>query len=159
MSFADCFLPENNKDPNLLGYSNTREAKFFKQHPNIEYKDIDDKIGSLGDFKELYGINAIIRNIISDLRIQKGTYIMDPSLGTGIHTFIFKPKDDITQETIEHNLNTALEYYREFVDLEYDVLFFQEEHGYRIEIKIDYDGKTETFNVDMDTSIMKQVDL
>ena len=159
MSYADCFLPENNRDPNLLGYSRTREAKFFLNHPNIEHKDINDKLGSLGDFEELFGINAIIRNILSDLRIQKGTYIMDPKFGTGIHTYIFKPKDMITQEEIEFGINNILEYYREFVEMSYDISFFQEDHGYRISITIDYDGKTQNFDIDMDTSVIKQVDV
>lgn len=122
-------------------------------------KDIDSKIGSTGDFKELFGIDAILKRLINLFLIAKGTYILDPELGSNLFKFIFEPADIITKQSIEQEINQILGEHINSSELKvtYDILFFKNKKGFRIDFGIDYKGQKKSASINIDESLLKTV--
>jgi phage baseplate assembly protein W len=154
-----CFLPENNV--NLESVNRFREKNFLDKYPIIEYEDINDTIGSNGDFQKLMGLNAILKNIITDLRIENNTYFFDPEMGSGLHTYIFEPADITTQDEIEQRLRRILDYYKRnklINNFDYKIYFYKNNKGYKIDLNIEYSGKKKNIELIFDTSVVKHLD-
>jgi len=158
MNLDPCFRPENNLgDGASIRF---QHRKFLNKYPIEEFSDMDNNISSSGDFNTLYGINAIIKNIITDLRIERETYFFDPEQGSGLHLHIFEPIDNQTQESISRDLTDILDYYRnrEIIDdYEFNMAFYRNNKGYVIDLIIKYDGKTKKFDVTIDTDLVKSL--
>lgn len=61
-----------------------------------------------GDFKEVQGLETVIRSIINLLLIPKRTYPFDPEFGSKIFNFIFEPLDDIMLDSLKKELADGL---------------------------------------------------
>lgn len=132
---------------------------FFKKIPkrNNELRTVSSTINSYGDFKELISVDAVIKNIQIDLLIPNGTYIFDPEFGVGIHKFLFEPVNDITKRRIENLVNGVVARNKEHTNVTFQVLFFKNKKGFKINFVIEYRGKRTPASVTINESLLRTI--
>ena len=117
--------------------------------------DVDSFIASDGDLYKLKGVNVIIKSLSRLFIISKGTYPFDPEFGAGLYKYIFEPIDIETKSSIESDLSYNISRYETRASIDYDVLFFKNKKGFRIDLTVNYKGKKEKVNVTIDESLIK----
>lgn len=119
--------------------------------------DIDNTIDSNGDWKKIKNLDVILKHIITSLTVQRGTYLFDPSFGSGLYRYIFEPQDQKTLDSINRIISNIVADYRRYTSIDYDVQFLRDKKGFRINLLIEYEGKTKTSSIDVDENILKEV--
>jgi len=116
--------------------------RFFRERPvqNNRLKTIDSNINSYGDFTELTDIDAVIKNIETDLLINKGTYLFDPEFGVGIHKFVFEPANEFTKTKLEQLISGVVNRNKAHSTVSFQVFFFQNRKGFKINLTVEYKG-------------------
>ena len=132
---------------------------FFNSVPGEkdEIKDVDIYISNRGDLQEIKGIDVIIRSILNILFTVKGSYIMDPEYGCGLHKYIFEPCDDVTLESIQNEISMALLRYEGRAKVNSGIAFLQDGKGFVINLTVDYRGETKKTSLMIDESLLKNV--
>ena len=130
---------------------------FLKKVPGSKYelRDIDSRVSQSGDLKSLTGIDVIIKSISRLLLMAKGTYVHDPEIGTNLYKYIFEPVDERTKISIEQVVAQAISKYENRAKIDFEVLFFSNKKGFRIDIYIEYEGEKRNVSVDIDESMLK----
>ena len=131
--------------------------EFFKIRASIKEfdSDIDNTITGFPDFVKIKGIDVIIKEIIRSLVIVRGSYVFDPSYGSGLHRYIFEPIDTVTLRNIEREIESAIDRIDTVYTVNYNVRFFKDKKGYRIDISIkDENSISKDFVIDIDESVL-----
>lgn len=131
--------------------------KFFDIVPDrkSDIFDVDSRINQSGDLKEVYGIDVIVKSLSTLFLTAKNTYFFDPDMGTGIYKYIFEPVDIATKSAIEQEINSSVARYENRADIKFNVQFFKNKKGFRINFMIDYDGLKKSVTVDIDETLLK----
>lgn len=132
--------------------------RFFLESPgSVDRRlDIFSKLSSFGDWIELEGTETIIRRIITNLFIPKGTYVFDPEYGADIYKYIFEQADSITLGNLSEEIRRVVDQNKEDVDITHEVLFFRNKKGFRINIIINTDdGRVKKVPVDIDETLLR----
>jgi phage baseplate assembly protein W len=132
---------------------------FIKNSPNknVDIRDMDSIIAPYGDFKELTGVDAVVKSLNTLFLTSEGTYLFDPDFGTGLYKYIFEPADVVTKNAIELEISTALARYETRAKISFEVLFFTDQKGFRINFYISYQGLKRKTSVDIDEQLIKDV--
>lgn len=130
---------------------------FLKKVPGTkkELRDVDGRITQSGDLKELSGVDVIIKSLSRLLLIPSGTYIHDPEIGTSLYKYIFEPVDERTKTSIEQVIAAAISRFENRAKIDFEVLFFSNKKGFRIDLFIEYDGKKKSVSINVDESMLK----
>jgi len=130
--------------------------EFIKSVPGN--KDVNFDVGvnivPHADFETLNGPDVIVRRIINILLIKRGTYVFDPEFGEDILQFIFEPADEVTHSGIEQIISNAIEQNKGDEDIGFEVLFFRNKKGFRVNIILTTDGIVKNFPLDVDESLL-----
>lgn len=123
-----------------------------------ELKDIDNVIAAYGDFKEIKDIDVVIRRLTNLFMIPEGTYFFDPDLGTNIYKHIFEPVDLTTKLAIERDLKNVIRIISSpKVNINYNVLFFKNKKGFRVNLVVEYLGRKKKVSINIDENILKTI--
>ena len=123
-----------------------------------EIMDVDNNIVASGDFRKLLGIDAIIKRINNLFLISESTYFFDPTLGTGLYKYIFEPVDIQTKNNIESAIRNIIQNVAgPEINIGYEVLFFKNKKGFRINMTISYRGEKKSVSLDIDETILKTI--
>ena len=117
--------------------------------------DIDCRIGPSGDLKRLTGIDVIVSGIIRILLTSQGTYLFDPQFGLGLHRYIFEPKDEITREKIQSDVQSSLRRYEGRAKIKTNVRFLKNIKGFAVDVTVDYDGQNKKLSINVDESLLR----
>jgi len=130
---------------------------FLRKVPGSKYElfDVDGQIIQSGDLSELTGIDVIVKSLSRLLLIPKGTYIHDPEIGTNLYKYIFEPVDERTKTSIEQVVAQAIARYENRAKINFDILFFSNRKGFRIDLFIDYHGEKKNVSINVDESMLK----
>lgn len=123
-----------------------------------ELKSMGNKITQSGDFQMLTGIDTIVKSISSLLLVANKSYVFDPELGVGLYKYIFEPCDITTKNEIQVEIGRAIAKYENRATIDFEVLFFRNKKGFRINLYIVYGEKHAKFKVDIDESMLKTID-
>ncbi|MCK5021108.1 MAG: hypothetical protein KAS32_29125 [Candidatus Peribacteraceae bacterium] len=120
-------------------------------------KDMDNKITPSGDFKSLTELDVIIRGLFRLLLIPERSYFMDPNIGTGLYKFIYEPADSTTLQRISTTLQSAISRYENRTNskVTFEIFFFKNRKGYRIEFDVTYKGEKKSTSVDITETLLK----
>lgn len=133
--------------------------KFFNKVPakkNIP-NGIRPKITQSGDFQRTEGIDEIIKSLSNILMIAKGTYFFDSKLGSNLYKYIFEPVDITTKIEIEQELSQSIFEYENRAEINYEVLFFKNKKGFRVNIYVKYRGEKGKVSIDIDEAMLRTV--
>jgi len=115
------------------------------------------KITQSGDFQRTEGIDEIIKSISNILMIARGTYLFDSKLGSNLYKYVFEPVDITTKIEIEQELSQSIFEYENRAEINFDVLFFRNKKGFRINIYVKYRGEKGKVSIDIDETLMRTV--
>jgi len=134
--------------------------RFLTNRPGSEeeIKSMGNTITQSGDFQKLTGIDTIIKSISNLLLIPQKSYIFDPDFGVGLYKYIFEPCDTVTKNDIEVEVGNALSIYENRVNVNFEVLFFRNRKGFRINLYLEYGDENAKVNVDIDESMLRTID-
>lgn len=118
---------------------------------------IRPKIIQSGDFQRTEGIDEIIKSLSNILMIAKGTYFFDSKLGSNLYKYVFEPVDITTKIEIEQELSQSIFEYENRAEINYEVLFFKNKKGFRINIYVKYRGEKGKVSIDIDETLMRTV--
>jgi len=118
--------------------------------------DIDNYSSATGDFIILEGTAVIIKRIMHQLLIKKGTYIFDPELGEDILQYLFEPLDTITYTNIQRTVNEVVNQNKGNVDVKGEVLAFPNKKGFRVNITVNSENKIKKVSIDVDESLLRE---
>ncbi len=108
-------------------------------------------IAPSGDFKKLYGINAIFASWKNILMTQQGTYIFDPQYGSNILKLLFDPCDDETINRIKNEIYRCLSTYDDRATItDIDIYYLNGRKGFEINITCEYNGEEEVLQTVID---------
>jgi phage baseplate assembly protein W len=62
-----------------------------------------------GDFEKLTNINAVVDSILNLLSIPKGSYILNPEIGTELYKYVFDFNDPVTLAQVDAEIRSTLE--------------------------------------------------
>lgn len=112
-----------------------------------------------GDFKEVQGLEAIIRSIINVLLIPRRTYPFDPDFGSVLFNYIFEPLDDITLESLENELNMILsnEEDRCKFNISFDKNFGVKDKKINVIVSINYKDQKKKVRVPISEDYLKTI--
>lgn len=137
----------------------SRVEEFLKKVPGKRYDivDIDSDIDQTGDLNKITGIDVIIKSLIRLFTIPKKSYLFDSSIGTSLYKYIFEPADIVTLSSIEKDIATSINRYenRPDVNITFEILFFKNKKGFRVDFQIDYNDQKKDFNISIDESLLK----
>lgn len=142
-------------------YTNVERFLKLKSGTKKKRKATSNVIRENGDFGTLEGINALLKDLITVLKIPNSSYYMDPEIGVGIHRDIFKPVDTVTQNELSQKIDYCLTRYVEDdkSDVTFDIQFFRDKKGFRINFHIKYDdGSKKETSVDIDEQFMRSLE-
>jgi len=130
---------------------------FFYSVPDSDKSnfDINNVFTAYGDWSKLEGANIIIKRIISQLLIIKGTYPFDPLFGENLLQFLYEPFDEITMDKIKDVVGEVVQQNRGKEKITYEVLKYSTGKGFRINIIIDMNGKKVKYPVDIDERLLR----
>jgi phage baseplate assembly protein W len=132
---------------------------FFKKVPakkNIP-NGVKPKITQSGDLQRTEGIDEIIKSLSNILMIARGTYFFDSKLGSNLYRYVFEPVDVATRTAIEQEISQSIFEYENRAEISYDVLFFKNKKGFRINIYVKYRGEKGKVSIDIDESLLRTV--
>lgn len=134
--------------------------RFINNKPGSEdeIRSMGNVITQSGDFQKLTGIDTIIRSITSILMIAKKSYIFDPDFGVGLYKYVFEPCDRVTKHQIETEVGRVLALYEDRASIDFEVLFFRNRKGFRINLYIEYGEEKAQTKVDIDESMLRTID-
>jgi phage baseplate assembly protein W len=141
----------NNLKPN-----NSLE-KFHRTIPGKKNlpEDIDCRLVDSGDLLHLTGINAIVAGITRILLTSKDTYLFDPKFGLGLHKYIFEPKDTITRDQIQADVQDTLRKYEGRCQITVSVKFLKNIKGFAIDLVVKYEGEDKKLSINIDEKLLK----
>jgi len=133
--------------------------KFFKKVPSKKKipSGISPKITQSGDFQRTEGIDEIIKGISNILMIAKETYFFDSALGCDLYKYVFDPVDISTKTEIEQEISQAIFEYENRAEINYDVLFFKNKKGFRVNIYVKYRGEKRKISINIDETLLRTV--
>jgi len=133
--------------------------KFFNRVPSKKKipNGIRPKITQSGDFQRTEGIDEIIKSLSNILMVAKGTYFFDSKLGSNLYKYVFEPVDITTKIEIEQELSQSIFEYENRAEINYEVLFFKNKKGFRINIYVKYRGEKGKVSIDIDETLMRTV--
>lgn len=134
--------------------------RFLTNKPGSEdeLKSMGNTITQSGDFQTLTGIDTIIRSVTTLLMVAKKSYLFDSQFGVGLYKYVFEPCDRVTKRQIEVEVGRVLALYEDRATINFEVLFFRNKKGFRLNLYIEYgDEKARTY-VDIDESMLKTID-
>lgn len=110
--------------------------------------DYVQKIGSRGDFRKIYGINAILNSWNNILLTPKRSYPNNPEYGSDLYKLVFEPLDEETVERIISEVAGTLSLYDDRATIsDINVYRIQGEKGFTVDVIVDYEGSTDTLSV------------
>ena len=118
---------------------------------------IRPKITQSGDFQRTEGIDEIIKSLSNILMITKGTYFFDSKLGSNLYRYVFEPVDVTTKVEIEQELSQSIFAYENRAEINYEVLFFKNKKGFRVNIYVKYRGEKGKVSIDIDETLLRTV--
>jgi phage baseplate assembly protein W len=142
-----------------LSTRSTKIQKFLNTVPenNGVLKDIDSVIDSTGDFKLLKDIDVIVKSLERLLLIAPGTYPFDPTMGVGIHRFIFEPADSNTQDQIKDLINNAVANFEQRAKIEFDITFLNNKKGFIVDFVVDYQGLRRNSKIEVSEETLNSI--
>jgi len=131
--------------------------RFFLESPGDKdsIPDIWSSLSSFGDWKFLEGTETIIRRIITNLFISRGSYVFDPELGSNIHKFIFEQADTITLNNITEEVRRVVDQNKGDVDITFNIQFFKNQKGFRINLLINTNGRVKKVPLDINETLLR----
>ncbi len=134
--------------------------EFLKKIPGSksELHDVDCYIDNTGDFRRLENVDVLIKSIINLLLTARGTYIFDPDFGCDLYKYVYEPTDEITQQDIYMEIERAISRYETRGDISYDVLFFKNKKGFRVNVSVGYKGKRKTVSINIDETLLTTIE-
>lgn len=145
----------------MSGYTNNNLEKFRKIIPGKIYypKDLENGVISPnGDFEELEGINAIIKNVYRILLTPQKSYVFDPEFGVGLHKYIFELNDDKTVDDLRSHIKTQLARYESRAVIKTNITPLSDKKGYKVDLLISYNGEKKNISLSMDESLLRTLD-
>ena len=138
-----------------LGKNST---EFFKQiaGSTSELFDVDSVIGPNGDFKELKGIDVIIRSITVALYTVQGTYPWNSNYGMGLYRYIFELADERTERMIREKVIETINKYEPRARSFVSVYFIGTRPGFVVDITLTREKEERKVKLVFDQSILKQ---
>jgi len=132
---------------------------FFNKVPSKKKvpNGVRPKITQSGDFQRTEGIDEIIKSLSNILMISKGTYFFDSKLGSNLYKYIFEPVDMATRTEIEQEISQSFFEYENRAEINYEVLFFKNKKGFRINIYVKYRGEKGKLSIDIDESLLRTI--
>lgn len=118
-------------------------------------RDIDSKFNPSGDFKQLEGIDAIVKGLLNLLTICSRTYLHDPEYGIGLYKYIFEPADEVTKNAIENAVNEASRRYEPRATCSSKVVFLLNKKGFRVDLSVSYKGERKKVSFTVDDSLLR----
>lgn len=136
----------------------TKIDPFYRAVPGriYELQDITQKIADSGDWKQIAGMDVLVTHLLNLLNIGRATYLMDPEFGLGLYRYLFEPVDATTQRAIEAEVAHAISQVTTSASISYEVGFFTDRKGFRIDITIDYQGKKKDLSVNITDSVLRE---
>lgn len=140
--------------------STSQLERFLKRVPGRKHDllDVDCTIGYNGDLKTLDGVDVIVRSIINLLLTIRGTYLFDPEYGCDLYKYVFEQSDSITEQDIYMELARAIRRYEDRANITYDVIFFSNKKGYRVNLNIEYENKSKRVSLNIDETLLTTMD-
>lgn len=134
--------------------------RFLNNKPGTinEISSLSATITQSGDFRLLTGIDALVYSVSNLLLTTKRTYVFDPDFGVGLSSYIFEPCDATTKKQIESEIGRTLAEYETRAQIDFEVLFFKNRRGFRINLYIKYGDEQATTKLDIDESILRTLD-
>ena len=131
--------------------------EFLKSIPGTKDKNFDmgNTISPYGDWTKLEGVPVVIRRILNQLLISRGTYIFDPTYGESILRFLFEPVDAQTQTQIKATIDEVINQNKGSYNISSEVLYFKDKKGFRISIIIEENGVPKKISLDIDESLLR----
>jgi len=115
------------------------------------------KITQSGDLQRTEGIDEIIKSLSNVLMISKKTYFFDPGLGCNLYKYVFEPVDISTKMEIEQELSQSIFEYENRAEINYEVLFFKNKKGFRVNIYVKYRGEKRKLSIDIDETLLRTI--
>lgn len=133
--------------------------KFFGRVPAKKKvpNGVKPKITQSGDFQRTEGIDEIIKSLSNILMIAKNTYFFDKKLGCNLYKYVFEPVDVSTKMEIEQELAQSIFEYENRAEIKYDVLFFKNKKGFRVNIYVKYRGEKGKLTIDIDETLLRTI--
>lgn len=134
--------------------------KVLLESPGSKEKllDIWSILSPSGDWKEIEGTETVIRRIITNLLISKGSYMFDPEYGSNIFKFVYEPADSVTYEQLRSEINRVVMDNKGSVNVTSEVLFFKNQRGFRINIIVDTDnGRIKKIPLDINETLLREM--
>jgi len=134
--------------------------RFLTNKPGSEDKiiSVGNNITQSGDFQKLTGIDTIVRSISNLLLTANKSYIFDPDFGVGLYKYIFEPCDTKTRNDIETEVGRAISIYEDRAAIDFEVLFFRNRKGFRLNLYITYGDEHAQAKVNIDESMLRTID-
>ena len=111
--------------------------------------DYDDRISSIGDFRVLKGINALVKSLKNLLLTPLGTYPFDPEYGSELYKKVFELVHSDTKEQIRFEVEDRVLQFDPRIQIEnVFVEYYSNLKGFRVSVFIRYDGQTEPIILD-----------
>ncbi len=122
---------------------------------NNTIADYISVISPSGDFKKVYGLNAIFTSWQNILMTQQGTYLFDVNYGSNLLKFLFDPCDEETLNKIKNEIYRCLMTYddRGATITDVDIYYFNNKKGFEINITCEYEGKEEVLQTVIDETL------
>ena len=139
--------------------TNNSLQKFLQKIPgrNQDPRDVDAVITPFGDFKELEGIDVIVRSLYRLFLMVEGTYIFDPEIGLGLHRYIFELGDTITQDDLDREIRNAISRYETRANITHTTTLFSNKKGFRIDLFITFKGQKTKLTINFDESLLRTI--
>ena len=121
---------------------------------NDKLADYVSTIAPSGDFKRIRNLSVILNSWNNILLTPTRTYIFDPEYGSDLYKLVFEPADINTLERIKDEVITSITRYDNRATItDVDVTFFNNQKGFNLAIKVDYQGETGDLSVTLDESV------
>jgi len=117
---------------------------------------VDSVIGPNGDFKELKGIDVIIRSITVALYTVQGTYPWNSNYGMGLYRYIFELADERTERMIREKVIETINKYEPRARSFVSVYFIGTRPGFVVDITLTREKEERKVKLVFDQSILKQ---
>ncbi len=118
--------------------------------------DYNSTIAPSGDFIRVSKLQAVINSWKKVLMIPIGTYMDDPTFGSNLLRFIFKPADEETIEAIANEIEYRLNLFDDRANIDdIDIKFLSNKKGFNIKVYVSYEGEVGSFEVTIDESLVK----
>lgn len=130
--------------------------KFTKSVSGFAEKESDfvQEISPSGDFKRITGIEVILNSWNNILLTPRGSHFDDPSRGSDLYKFVFRQRDEFTEDDMKEEIITSLRDQDNRATIEnISIYLLTNSKGYQVEISVFYKGEKENLQLIIDENL------